>query len=168
MGKVIAKYIKEGDKPGHKEIIGETIAKLVLFNKGYNSYSRFLDIDAIDFIIRIKKENSEIVNYDEIQLKYSKYYEDTKYYFFQISKKTFKPRARYYFMFICENVNNIFIIPSKTLEQFYQKGRIRWRKDKPAGDLYIIKREDKWYFRTIAGKDKIEIGDYLNKFEILD
>ena len=71
-------------------------------------------------------------------------------------------------MFICEDENNIFIIPSKTLEQFFQKSGIRWREDIQKWDLHIVNREDKWYFTTIAGKDKIEIGDYLNKFKILD
>lgn len=36
---------KKKIKPGHIEIIGETIAKFELFEQDWNPYSRFLDID---------------------------------------------------------------------------------------------------------------------------
>ena len=35
----------------HLEIIGETAAKLLLFQKGWNPYSRFLDQDKVDLIL---------------------------------------------------------------------------------------------------------------------
>jgi len=64
---------KKKTKPGHIEIIGETIAKFELFEQGWNPYSRFLDIDKIDLILR--KRTDEIISYREIQVKYGKLHE---------------------------------------------------------------------------------------------
>jgi hypothetical protein len=37
-------------KAGHYEILGETYAKVEFFEKGWNSYSRLLDVDRVDLI----------------------------------------------------------------------------------------------------------------------
>ncbi len=39
-------------KAGHAEIQGETIAKFELFENGFNPYSRYLDVDKVDLILR--------------------------------------------------------------------------------------------------------------------
>ena len=39
-------------RAGHYEIVGETYAKLEFFENGWNPYSRFLDIDKVDLILR--------------------------------------------------------------------------------------------------------------------
>lgn len=157
------KHINLTMKTGHKEVIGETIAKLVLFKNGYNVYSRFLDVDAIDMIIRNTKNNK--VSYNEIQIKYSKYYEKEKKYFFSIRKPSFEPRIKYYFMFICGNEDIIFMIPSLTLNNWidkmiYAENYIKWQ-------IYIQQKEDKWYFITQSKYENIDISKYLNNFEIL-
>lgn len=41
-------------KAGHYEILGETYAKFEFFENGWNSYSRFLDVDKVDLILRRK------------------------------------------------------------------------------------------------------------------
>jgi len=55
-------------RSGHLEIIGETAAKLLLFQKGWNPYSRFLDVDKVDLILRRNRKNAP--EYREIQVKY--------------------------------------------------------------------------------------------------
>ena len=60
-------------KPGHYEIHGETIAKFELFDAGFNPYSRYLDIDKIDLIVRFIDNNN--VQYREIQVKYGRTYD---------------------------------------------------------------------------------------------
>jgi hypothetical protein len=59
-------------KAGHYEILGETYAKFEFFENGWNPYSRFLDIDKVDLILRRRGTKQPI--YREIQVKYGKLY----------------------------------------------------------------------------------------------
>lgn len=59
-------------KAGHYEILGETYAKFEFFENGWNPYSRFLDVDKIDLILRKRDSNNKI--YREVQVKYGKLY----------------------------------------------------------------------------------------------
>lgn len=59
-------------RSGHLEIIGETAAKLFLFQKGWNPYSRFLDVDKVDLILRRNRGNKP--EYREIQVKYRRWF----------------------------------------------------------------------------------------------
>ena len=60
-------------KAGHYEILGETYAKFEFFENGWNPYSRFLDVDKVDLILRRKVNAKKI--YREVQVKYGKLYE---------------------------------------------------------------------------------------------
>lgn len=57
-------------KAGHYEILGETYAKFEFFENGWNPYSRFLDVDKVDLILR-RNINGK-TTYREIQVKYGK------------------------------------------------------------------------------------------------
>jgi hypothetical protein len=59
-------------KAGHYEILGETYAKFEFFQKGWNPYSRFLDVDKVDLILRRRTNTSP--TYREIQVKFGKLY----------------------------------------------------------------------------------------------
>jgi hypothetical protein len=59
-------------KAGHPEILGETIAKFEFFQHGWNLYSRFLDIDKVDLILR--RRLAEKIVYREVQVKFGKLY----------------------------------------------------------------------------------------------
>jgi hypothetical protein len=54
-------------------VLGETYAKFEFFEKGWNPYSRFLDVDKVDFILRKRAPNGRIV-YREVQVKFGKLY----------------------------------------------------------------------------------------------
>ena len=45
-------------KAGHYEIQGETIAKFEFFENGYNPYSRYLDVDKVDIVLRKKTDKN--------------------------------------------------------------------------------------------------------------
>jgi len=62
----------ERRKAGHYEILGETYAKFEFFEAGWNPYSRFLDIDKVDMILRRSSSAGPI--YREVQVKYGKLY----------------------------------------------------------------------------------------------
>jgi hypothetical protein len=60
-------------KAGHQEIIGETIAKFEFFENDWNPYSRFLDVDKVDLILRRRLPVGIV--YREVQVKFGKLYE---------------------------------------------------------------------------------------------
>jgi hypothetical protein len=57
-------------RAGHREVLGETYAKFEFFENGWNPYTRFLDVDKVDMILRKRHQNSPI--YREVQVKYGK------------------------------------------------------------------------------------------------
>lgn len=59
-------------KAGHYEVVGETLAKFEFFQHGWHPYSRFLDIEKIDLILR--RRTGSRVEYREVQVKYGKLY----------------------------------------------------------------------------------------------
>jgi hypothetical protein len=63
-------------KAGHQEILGETLAKFEFFENGWHPYSRFLDVDKVDLILRRRLPNGTV--YREIQVKFGKLYECTR------------------------------------------------------------------------------------------
>ena|ERR1051325_1276145 len=60
-------------KAGHYEVLGETYAKFEFFENGWNPYSRFLDVDKVDLILRRKVNGKKV--YREVQVKYGKLYD---------------------------------------------------------------------------------------------
>ena len=63
-------------RAGHQEILGETLAKFEFFQHGWHPYSRFLDVDKIDLVLRRRREAQ--VEYREVQVKYGKLYRCTR------------------------------------------------------------------------------------------
>ncbi len=59
-------------KAGHYEILGETYAKFELFQEGWNPYSRFLDVDKVDFVLRRLVAGKAV--YRDVQVKFGKLY----------------------------------------------------------------------------------------------
>lgn len=59
-------------RAGHYEVLGETYAKFEFFEQGWNPYSRFLDVDKVDLVLR-RRVSAEIV-YRDVQVKYGKLY----------------------------------------------------------------------------------------------
>ena len=60
-------------RAGHYEILGETFAKFEFFENGWNPYTRFLDVDKVDLIVR--RVIGGVPDYREIQVKYGKLYD---------------------------------------------------------------------------------------------
>ena len=60
-------------RAGHYEVLGETYAKFEFFENGWNPYSRFLDIDKVDLVLR--RVVSGRRQYREVQVKYGRLFE---------------------------------------------------------------------------------------------
>ena len=95
-------------KAGHLEIHGETIAKFELFDAGFNTYSRYLDVDKIDLITRFFEGEKKI--FKEIQVKFGRTYSDK----FTKNQAVFFEKTSWKIVdaneFIEEKYNDLFII----------------------------------------------------------
>lgn len=135
--------MKNKIKTGHKEIISETIAKIRFFKEGINAYSRFLDTQRIDFIVRVDKPGGK-VDYKEIQVKYCRAY--------KISRKKYKMvhgwttidknKLRiapnfYYVVIVGLDDPNFFIFPSKEFVELLKK-YVRFSKTKKNKIIYNL------------------------------
>ncbi len=60
-------------RAGHYEVLGETYAKFEFFEHGWNPYSRFLDVDKVDLILRRVTQTGPV--YREVQVKFGKLYQ---------------------------------------------------------------------------------------------
>ena len=177
-------------RSGHLEIIGETAAKLLLFQQGWNPYSRFLDQDKVDLILRRKR--GDRVDYREIQVKYRRLYETTP---GRWDAKLFKiigwytpdpgefaaHRTGLFVMFIFGYQNrtiekDVFIFPSRDLHDIIQRAP-KHKKDGETRVLYIAKccANERWYvwlqrtkFLQIDTSSCIDVTQYCGNFTILD
>ncbi len=176
-------------KAGHLEIIGETIAKFELFDNGWNPYSRFLDIDKVDILLR--RTSGGEIHYREVQVKYGKLHDKlSKWeydYFYVTSFRFFNPKEfdntqDNLFIFYVLHPDSgykgdIFIFPIKDFRNLLKEAV----KSKQHVKLYMsrLKGEtEKWIIRkSTNGKDfksginninSIDISKYYRNFRLLD
>jgi hypothetical protein len=168
---------------GHLEVIGETIAKIRFFENGINSYSRFLDRDRVDFVIRVPRPGGVI--FKEIQVKYSKYYlqrtrgKEIPHAWVKVAetKLRFDPVLNYLFVVGYEKPI-LFIIPSLSLKEMLPLVRVSSSKkgrifhfdmyEFAPGRWGIYKRESERVGIGYFDPDNyVDLSDYTNNFEIL-
>jgi len=176
---------------GHLEIIGETAAKLLLFQQGWNPYSRFLDVDKVDLILRRNRNNAP--EYREIQVKYRRLYAADK--LSRWDSRLFSAVAWYtpdndefashrpglFVMFIFGYPDrriekDVLILPSRALHEIIQRSP-RHKKTGEKRSLYISKSraDGRWYvrltrtkFTQIDATTCIDVTPYCGNFAILD
>jgi len=166
-------------KAGHQEILGETVAKFEFFHHGWHPYTRFLDIEKIDLILRRRRSGK--VEYREIQVKFGKLYtciqQWEKRLFSVSSWRFFKEKAladlsQYPNLFLAYVLapddgfkGDIFIMPVKTFVDLIR------RSDKLGnGDyrVYIsrsLEKEPRWYLRRKSGFDKLNTDSVIDVTE---
>jgi len=174
-------------KAGHYEILGETLAKFELFEAGWNPYSRYLDVDKVDLIVR-KRIEEEII-YKEIQVKYGKLYDCgpkwerelfdvTSWRFFKENEfSDFSHRTDFFFMYVLAHDDGYekdsFIFPAKDFHDLIQSAIPSKDKRK----VYIsrsIKNKQKWYLRAQSRFDEItpdtciDVSRYRRNFDLLN
>lgn len=176
-------------KPGHLEVIGETAAKLLLFQKGWNPYSRFLDVDKVDLILRRTRKNK--TEYREIQVKYRRLFEHkadkwdgklfsaTAWYNADVDEFA-AHRPGFFIMFVFGYPDrtiekDVLLIPSGEFHEIIKKSPPI--KDGKKRVLYISKARvgPGWYiwlnrrkFSQIDSRTCQDVSKYLNNFESLD
>ncbi|QTH44009.1 hypothetical protein J4772_06280 [Cohnella sp. LGH] len=172
-------------KAGHYEIIGETYAKVEFFEQGWNPYSRFLDIDKVDLILRKRIENKTV--FKEIQVKFGKLHiaatEFEQKFFDFTSWKITNPNEfdnyidndNLFIVYVLSKPNqyegDIFIFPVKEFSILLKQAIPSKEKVK----LYISHsiNEDKWYirklskFKALDDTSVVDVTQYRRNFNIL-
>ena len=178
-------------RSGHLEIIGETAAKLLLFQQGWNPYSRFLDQDKVDIILRRNRDNQP--EYREIQVKYRRLYTPSKpsrwdaklfsavaWYTADIDEFA-AHRASLFVMFVFgypdrQIEKDVLIFPSRAFHEIIQQSpRHKKEGDKRALFMAKAKADGRWHimltrkkFLEIDNVSCINVHQYANNFSVLD
>lgn len=173
-------------KAGHYEIQGETIAKFEFFENGFNPYSRYLDVDKIDLILR--KREGQRIRYIEVQVKYGKLYDIKEKWAQQLfditSWKMFKldefnkcPRELYITLILAHSsgyCGDIFTFPSKDFHDLIQSGIFTNTKKGRRSKVYIARSiaGNKWYmwkkwnFDAITEETTVDVTKYRRNFNL--
>jgi hypothetical protein len=182
------------NRAGHPEILGETYAKFEFFEKNWNPYSRFLDVDKVDLILR-RRDAGEII-YREIQVKFGKLYQCgpawerklfdyTSWRFFNEDEfADYVNRNDFFVAYVLSRdptpdapgyQGDIFIFPVRDFENVIRNG-IR-SGDRRKVYLSRLKGEQKkWYQRCqgsaftefIEGKTCMDVSQYWRNFGVLE
>ena len=175
-------------KAGHYEIHGETIAKFEFFDNGFNPYSRYLDVDKIDLILR--KRIDDHIRYMEVQVKYGRLYlcgnrwekelfDFTSWKFFKLEE--FKnSRSNFYIAYVLVNPTgyqgDIFIFPGKVFAELINNAiMVNTKKGKQA-TVFIAHspKNNRWYlwkkrnFDELNEENTIDLTDYRRNFSLFD
>ena len=177
-------------KAGHAEIQGETIAKFELFDQGFNPYSRYLDVDKVDLILR--KRTGHNIQYREIQVKFGRLYrvtpkweqalfDVTSWKFF--TPDDFKNSPEHLFIVYVLALpppdgykGDLFVFPVKIFHKLINSGiAVNSKKGPKRAVLFSRSLADgKWYLRTKNkfGQDDFEaatlpVQQYYRNFQLL-
>jgi hypothetical protein len=182
-------------KAGHPEVLGETLAKFEFFEKKWNPYSRFLDVDKVDLILR-RRQGDRII-YREVQVKFGKLYpckikweqrlfDYTSWrFFYEDEFKDYVDRKDFFVAYVLSRdptpdapgyQGDIFIFPVREFDKVI-------RSSIPAGDvrrkMYLSRIKDekkKWHLRcqgrafteVIEGDTCMDVSRYWRAFDILE
>ncbi len=178
-------------KAGHAEIQGETIAKFELFEQGFNPYSRYLDVDKVDLILRKRKETT--ITYREVQVKYGRLWHVGKRWeqvlFDVTSWKFFKPdefKDSNHSLFVVYVLalpppegyqGDLFIFPARKFHELINHAPSVNSKKGIRKEVFLSRAlgDGKWYWRTKMRFTKeefkrsvIPIEEYRRNFSLLE
>jgi hypothetical protein len=174
-------------RAGHREILGETYAKFEFFENGWNPYTRFLDVDKVDMILRKRHQNRPI--YREVQVKYGKLWQlkpegwegifdySSWRFFHEDEFKAYLNHSDFYIVLILAADTgynrDIFIFPVRDFDRLVKSAFLSGGKRK-----VIICRsrrdETKWYLRRVSKISEItpdstvDISKFRRNFSVLN
>ena len=172
-------------KAGHYEILGETLAKFEFFQHGWNPYSRFLDVDKVDLILRRSVKGKAV--YREVQVKFGKLYpvgsgwqrhlfDVTSWRFFKANEFANSP-DHLFLAYVLSRDNDytqdLFIFPIRAFEKLIRQAPVAGGKHR----VFISrsKREpNPWYLRlqssftAVTAETCLDVTRYRRAFELLD
>ena len=172
-------------KAGHYEILGETLAKFEFFQHGWNPYSRFLDVDKVDLILRRSVNGKPL--YREVQVKFGKLYpvkpawerrlfDITSWRFFQGHEFNSAPDHLYLAYVLSQDdeyAQDLFIFPIRDFETIIKRAPLAGGKHR----VYISRDKaapEKWYlrlrssFQSITDDTCLDVSKYRRAFKLLE
>lgn len=175
-------------KAGHYEIHGETIAKFEFFQSEFNPYSRYLDVDKVDLILR--KKDKDKVRFVEVQVKFGTLYiGKSKWYskrlrchswkFFKLDefKNSQKNLFIAYVLSLRDNYKgDIFIFPVKKFHELINKA-VKSKTKKGLKAKFMIANDittEKWFVCTQSKfgdnnvTNGIDVTSYRRNFKQMD
>ncbi|MGA2281619.1 MAG: hypothetical protein ABSG80_15105 [Verrucomicrobiota bacterium] len=173
-------------KSGHQEIIGETLAKLWLFEQGWDPYDRFLDRYKVDFVLRTQKASAPV--YRDIQVKFRSLHPPCKWMKpmfsvhtgIRLGKDDFKDHRPELFVVVVLRTKSqpyqtdYFTFPSKWFREriqeapFYKKNVskiVSFAKAATADNWFILKQRKK--FLQVNVETCLNIDSYRNNAALL-
>ena len=176
----------ELSRAGHQEIQGETIAKFEFFDNNFNPYSRYLDVDKVDLILR--KRKGKKIHYIEVQVKYGKLYkcgpkweinagfDYTSWRFFKLDE--FKDHHdKFYVAYVMSPdegyKGDIFIFPSKKFHQLINLAPVNNTKKGKKAKMCIAhhRNTNRWFlwktlnFKRISINNVVDVTKYRRNFD---
>jgi hypothetical protein len=174
-------------KAGHYEILGETYAKFEFFERGWNPYSRFLDVDKVDLILRKVVKGMRV--YREVQVKYGKlfkvgtkfektHFDLTSFRFFKENEfADFLDRSDFFVAYVLAAdvgyAGDIFIFPVAKFAQLIKCGI----PSKGQRKIYIsrlLEDKNRWVLRRLGNFPAIDdstcvdVSGFRRNFALLD
>ena len=176
-------------KAGAEGIVGETYAKLEFFENRWNPYSRFLDVDKVDLILRRKDSGQS--TYREVQVKFGKLFEVRRPFerelFDFTSWRFFKENAfaeqleqkDFFIAYVLSRDKgyrgDIFIFP---VRDFVEKvircaipcgngqRKVYISRLKGDSERWVLRRKNR--FAQITAESCMEVSEYRRNFDLLD
>jgi hypothetical protein len=183
---------------GHAEVQGETLAKFELFQNGWNPYSRYLDVDKIDLLLRRRSQDGT-PQYREIQVKYGKLYTDLKGWERKCFDRTswkfvddkefahLSSHKHFYVVYVLASdqgyEQDIFVFPVSDFIDLTEQAVLSETKSGPRRKLYFSRMTDasspKWIMRkknrsadfgseALLKQNGIDITKYRRAFDYLE
>lgn len=172
---------------GHAEIQGETIAKFEFFDNGWNPYSRYLDVDKVDLILR--RRDQDLIRYIEVQVKFGRLYDCTPKWQTKMFDKTswrfFRPNEfancpkEMFLSYVLSHPSgykgDIFIFPIQSFNQLINDAIPSNSKKGMLRKMYIAhsKLDERWYmwrqtkFDELNYMNVIDVTSYHRNFSLL-
>ena len=172
-------------KAGHYEILGEALAKFEFFQHGWNPYSRFLDVNKVDLILR--RSNNDRPLYREVQVKFGKLYpvgpvwerklfDLTSWRFFRKDEFAESP-DRLFLAYVLSRDNDyaqdLFIFPIREFEKLIAqapvaggKHRMCISRSKHAPSPWYLRLRSS--FKEVTAETCLDVTRYRRAFKLLD
>lgn len=173
-------------RAGHYEILGETYAKFEFFQNGWNPYSRFLDVDKVDLVLR--RTRAKVPEYREVQVKFGKLYrvgpawerllfDITSWRFFSDHEFSSALPGLFIAYILSEDDQyrgDLFLFPVATFGKIIQaapmvgSGKRRVYISRALGEphRWYLRREAK--FQEISAATCLEVTEYRRNFALLE
>ena len=165
--------------------LGETLAKFEFFQSGWNPYSRFLDVDKVDMVLR-RTKNAQ-AEYREIQVKFGKLlpvaaeweqalFDVTSWRFFEQDEFA-QTRPGLYLAYVLSPDDryrgDMFLFPAREFASLVSRAPLAGGKHRVYisrlvgnSDRWVLRRQNR--FETVTAESCVDVSRYYRAFDVLE